>query len=114
MTTNQDVGHMVGWASSLEDIDREAGRLAVLCQVRVLEPAAIDRVIRGDRSVCGADNPLAFAKLRVLLLMHFTLHRRWAAELGEAQTRTIENYVIERLRKSMPELTQPWTAGPSA
>ena len=104
MTTNQDVGRRVGWARSLEDIDREAGRLAMLCQVSVLEPAAIDRVLRGDRSVCGADNPLAFAKLRDLLLMHFTLHRRWAAELGEAQTRTIENYVIERLRKSLPDL----------
>ena len=46
MTTNQDVGHMVGWASSLEDIDREAGRLAMLCQVRVLEPAAIARLRR--------------------------------------------------------------------
>jgi hypothetical protein len=99
---------MVGWARSLEDIDREVGRLALLCQVRILEPGVIDRVLRGDRSVCGTDNPRAFAKLRDLLLMHFTLRREWAAELGEAQTMAIESSVIERLRKALPDLGSNW------
>jgi hypothetical protein len=29
--------------------------------------------------------------------------------MGEPQIAAIENCVIERLRKSMPELTEPWT-----
>lgn len=43
-----------------------------------------------------------------LLLMHFTPRREWAAELGEAQTMAIENYVIERLRRSLPDLGSNW------
>jgi len=34
----------------------------------------------------------------------FTIHGKWAAELGEPQVVAIENYVIERLRKSLPDL----------
>ena len=108
MTTNRDAVAIGGWARSLEDLDREVGRLAMLCRVRILEPGAIDRVLRNDSSVCGADNPIAFTKLRNLLMMHFKLHHDWAAELGEEQTAAIENYVIEQLRKSMPDLTADW------
>lgn len=108
MTANSDAANMAGWARTLEELDREVGRLAMLCHVPILEPGVIDRVLANDRSVCASDSPLAFAKLRDLLLMHFTLHRRWAEEVGEAQTTAIESYVIERLRKSLPELTAAW------
>ena len=114
MNTKQDAVHIGGRARTLEELDRELGRLALLCRVPILEPGVIERVLHGDRQVCGADNPLAFTKLRDLLLMHFTIHGKWAAELGEPQVVAIESHVIERLRKSMPELTAPWTAGPSA
>ena len=108
MTTSQDAVRIGGWARSLEEIDREIGRLAMLCQVRILEPRAIDRVLRNDRSVCGTDNSIAFAKLRDLLIMHFTLHGQWAKELGEAETTAIERYVIDRLRKTLPDLPGDW------
>jgi hypothetical protein len=108
MTTKQDAARVGGWARSLEELDREIGRMAMLCRVRILERGAIDRVLHGDRLVCGTDNAVAFDKLRNLLIMHFTLHGKWAAELGEAQTRAIEDYVIERLRKSLPEMTADW------
>ena len=108
MTSKTDAVEMDGWARSLEELDREVGRLAMLCRVPVLERGVIDRVLANDRSVCGTDNAIAFAKLRNLLLMHFTLHGRWAEELGEDRTTAIERYVIERLRKSLPELTAAW------
>jgi hypothetical protein len=108
MTTKQDAVRIGGWARSLEELDREIGRLALLCRVRILQPGVIERVLHGDRMVCGTDNAIAFAKLRNLLTMHFTLHGKWAAELGEAQTTAIERYVIERLRKSLPDLTADW------
>jgi hypothetical protein len=108
MTTKLDGVRIEGWAKNLEDLDREVARLALLCRIRILEPGAIDRVLRNDHSVCGNDNPLAFAKLRNLLMMHFTLHGRWAAELGEAETSAIERYVLERLRASLPELLSDW------
>jgi hypothetical protein len=108
MTSKTDAVMMDGWARSLEELDREVGRLAMLCRVPILERGVIDRVLANDPSVCGNDNALAFAKLRDLLLMHFTLHSRWAEELGEDRTTAIERYVIERLRKSLPELTADW------
>ena len=114
MNTRQDAVRSAGRARTLEELDRELGRLALVCRVPILEPGVIDRVLHGDRGVCGTDNRVAFAKLRDLLIMHFTLHGQWAAELGETQVVAIEDHVIERLRKSMPELTQPWTRGPSA
>ena len=110
MTTDPDSLRNSGRARTLEELDREVGRLAMLCRVRILEPGAIERVLANDRSVCGSDNPAAFAKLRDLLIMHFVVHGRWAAELGEAQTASIERYVIERLRASMPELVADWPA----
>jgi hypothetical protein len=113
MDTKQDAVRLGGWTRTLEELDREIGRLALLCKVPILEPGVIDRVLRGDRLVCGTDNAIAFAKLRELLMMHFAIHKKWAAELGERQVATIESYVIERLAKSLPELTEPWIRRPS-
>ncbi|HUP08062.1 MAG TPA: hypothetical protein VMU47_12960 [Caldimonas sp.] len=110
MTNTPDGVRIGGWARNLEELDREVGRLAMLCHIRILEPGAIDRVLKNDRSVCGNDNPIAFAKLRDLLLMHFTLVGRWSGELGAGETAAIERYVLERLRKSLPELLADWHA----
>jgi hypothetical protein len=104
MSDQHDSVRIVGWARSLEELDREIGRLAMLCRVRIFEPGVIDRVLANDRSVCGDDNAMAFVKLRNLLMMHFAVHGKRAAEVGEAETAAIERYVLERLRTSMPEL----------
>jgi hypothetical protein len=108
MNTKQDPVRIAGRARTLEELDRELARLALLCRVPILEPGVIERVLHGDHLVCGADNPIAFAKLRDLLMMHFAVHKKWAAELGEPQVAAIEGYVIERLRKSLPELGGRW------
>ncbi|MBV9891235.1 MAG: hypothetical protein JO090_10175 [Rhizobacter sp.] len=104
MTTQPDPVRIEGWARSLEELDREVGRLAMLCRVRIFEPGAVERVLANDRSVAGDDNAVAFAKLRNLLMMHFAVHGKRAAEVGEAETAAIERYVFERLRTSMPDL----------
>ena len=109
--TKQDVVRIVGRTDTLEELDHELGRLALLCKVRILEPGVIERVLHGDSLVCGTDNPVAFAKLRDLLMMHFAVHKRWAAEMGEPQVIAIEKDVIERLRKSLPDLAAEWPAG---
>jgi hypothetical protein len=64
MTTNQDAVRTGRWARTLEELDHEVGRLAMLCGVPILERGVIERVLHGDRLVCGTDNPAAFAKLR--------------------------------------------------
>ena len=50
--------------NSLDDIDTEIARLALLCQVRILDPGVVERVVRNDASVCGTNNPAAFEKLQ--------------------------------------------------
>ena len=91
-------------ALTLEELDRELARLALLCRVRILDPGVIERVLRNDSSVCSADNAIAFRKLRNLLMVHFTLRTELADSIGQTKTAGIEAFVIARLRKSFPDL----------
>jgi sigma54-dependent transcription regulator len=94
------------WAENLEELDREIARLATLCHVRILDLGVIEQVLRKDASVCGTDNPAAFEKLHNLLMMYFAIRERTVDSIGQAQTVAIENYIIERLKKSFPGLGQ--------
>lgn len=96
------------WERNLEELDREVGRQALICRVRLFDPGVIDRVINGDDSVCAANNRIAFGKLRDLLRMHFMIRQKTAEELGQRRTRDIETYVIARLRRSFPDLGSSW------
>ena len=104
MTEKQDHFLIAWWADNLDELDREIARLALLCKVKILDPQVIERVLHKDTSVCGTDNPAAFAKLHDLIMMHFAIRDRSADALGQAQTAAIEAHVIERLKKSFPDL----------
>jgi hypothetical protein len=108
METRNDAYRIGWWEQNLEQLDRELARLATLCRVRILEPGVIDRLMQGDATVCGTDNPIAFRKLHDLLLMHFMVRQKSADALGQQQTAAIEVYVIERLKKSFPDLATEW------
>ena len=103
MTEHQDFPPAL-WAENLDELDREIARLALVCQVRILDRGVLQRILRKDASVCGTDNPLAFAKLHQLLMLHLALRERSLETLGQAKTEAIEDYVIERLKKSFPDL----------
>jgi hypothetical protein len=103
MTEHQDFPPAL-WAENLDELDREIARLALVCRVRILDRGVILRVLQRDASVCGTDNPLAFAKLHELLMLHLALREKSVEALGEAKTEAIEDYVIERLKKSFPDL----------
>jgi hypothetical protein len=98
----------VRWADDLEEVDREIVRLAGLCQVRVLEAGVIGRVLKNDASVCGTENPMAFRKLRHLLMLQLALRQKAAGSFGQALVTAIEDYVVERLRGSFPDLPGSW------
>ncbi|MBK8119838.1 MAG: hypothetical protein IPK39_12170 [Sulfuritalea sp.] len=99
------------WADNLENIDREIARLATLCQVRILQPGVIERVLRKDASVCGTSNEIAFAKLRDMIMLHFAVRQMSADVVGQTETAQIEDYVVERLKKSFPDLAVDWQQG---
>ncbi len=104
MTEQHDPARLAWWAQNLDELDREIAKLALLCRVQILDPGVMERVLRRDATVCGSDNPVAFEKLRGLLMMHLAIRQRSVAELGQTETLAIEDYVIERLRKSHPDL----------
>jgi hypothetical protein len=92
------------WESNFEELDGEIARLAMLCEIRILEPGAIQRVLQKDASVCGTDNPIAFAKLRGLLMMHLAIREKSVDVFGPATTARVEDYVIDRLKQRFPHL----------
>jgi hypothetical protein len=54
--------------------------------------------------MCGTDDPVAFAKLDQLLMLNLALREKSLEALEQAKTEAIEDYVIERLKKSFPNL----------
>jgi len=98
--------------NSLDDIDTEIARLALLCQVRILDPGVIDRVVRNDASVCGTTNRVAFQKLHHMIALHFGVLGSASAAHGQAQASRVEQQVIERLRARFPELAGDWPGAP--
>jgi len=103
-----DPVYRVLWTEDLEEVDREIAKLAMLCQVMILQPGVIGRVLKNDASVCGAANPVAFRKLHDLLMLHLAMREKAVDSFGPAQTAAMEDYVIERLRKSFPDLLGRW------
>src|SRR5438445_772302 len=87
------------WAKNLDDIDREVARLATICNVRILDPGVIERVLENDASVCGSSNPIAFGKLRNALMMHYHIREKAVGALGEAGTARVIADIVENLRQ---------------
>jgi len=102
----------IGWSTQdLEDVDREIARLAMLCEIRLLDPGVVRRVLRKDASVCGTANSSAFSKLQGLLMLHFAIRDKSAKAFGQAHTARIEAYIIERLKKSSLMLSEKLPRG---
>jgi hypothetical protein len=72
--------------SQLDAVDEEIARLSYLCDIRLLEPGNIERVIAGDETVCGKANPMAFKKLHNLAKVHYMLTEQTLKLLGPEET----------------------------
>lgn len=99
------------WENNLEAIDREIARMATLCRVDILDRDVVTRVIKNDASVCGTSNPKMFEKLRHMVMLHFAVRQKSADTIGQARTAQIEDYIVERLSKSFPDLGSEWKGG---
>ena len=91
--------HTQRWTKHFEGIDNEIGQLAKVCQIPLLDPGVIERVLQKDTLVCGHQNQRAFDKLRQLLMMHYSVRDKAVVALGEQETMLILGDIVERLRK---------------
>lgn len=92
-------GPNVGWwAGQLDEIDEEVARLCTICNVRILDPGVIARVIKGDESVCGTANKLAFKKLHDAVRIHYAVREKSSEYVGEEATMRAMEAIVARLR----------------
>jgi hypothetical protein len=102
--TDQPGGSQIEWwAKKFDDVDREIARLATICNVRILDEGVIERVIRKDASVCGSRNQLAFDKLRMLIMMHYSVRDDALEELGTIKTQALLEKLVMVLRERFGE-----------
>ena len=88
--------------AELASIDMEIARLAQLCGIHMLQAGVAEAVLRNDSSLCNSSNPVAWDKLRGLLVLHYHVVAENAAADGvEAAAETLRQAlqtVSERMR----------------
>ena len=77
----------------------EISKLAIACDVDILDPECVVRSVRGDEKVCRKNNPAAFKKLRTLLIMLFDLEGRALDRLGRDDLGSIADELIQNLAR---------------
>jgi hypothetical protein len=108
MTEQHNDLELAWWVKNIDELDREIGRLCVLCQVRILDPGIIERVLKQDASVCGTSNPVAFAKLHDMLMFYFANRKKAVEAVGQVETAQIEAHVIGELRSRFANVVGKW------
>jgi hypothetical protein len=87
------------WGNHIDGIMTEIGRQALICKVRLFDPGVIDAVLKGNESVCGSSNPIAFQKLKNLLEMGFLVKEKAYDRLGVLEAEELVKAVRETLRE---------------
>ena len=88
--------------AELASIDMEIARPAQLCGINMLQAGVAEAVLRNDNSLCNGSNPVAWDKLRGLLMLHYHVVAENAAADGvDAAAETLRQAlqtVSERMR----------------
>lgn len=77
------------WSRHLRGIADELLHLAVACDLRLRDPGVIERVLKGDATVCGRKNDIGFEKLRKLLMATYDSLGKAIDRIGPEETRKI-------------------------
>lgn len=94
----KDVKHR-HWHDQIEAVAGEISRLAIACNMKMMEPGIAERVLHGDESVCGRKNPEAFRKLRKHLMAFFQIRDSSVKRLGAKDTQEILDGVRAAIQK---------------
>ena len=87
------------WQRHLDGIADEMVRLTAICDLDLRVPGAIERVLKGDQSVCGKKNAIAFKKLQRLLAATYGSLNKAVGRIGTDQARAITAEIIGRIDK---------------
>jgi hypothetical protein len=87
------------WSKYFEEIDLQIAQLAVMCDIKVLDPGVAERILHNDATVCGKDKPETFQKLRALLMMHYSSQEKAMVSLGAEEALKLVRNTVERLRQ---------------
>jgi hypothetical protein len=77
------------WSRQIDGVAREVSKLSVACDIEILEPGIVDRILDNDDSVCGRKNPETFQDIRRLLMGLFVIEDRAVNRIGAEETKVI-------------------------
>lgn len=85
------------WSRHLEAIADELLHLSTACDVVLRDPGVIERIIKGDESVCGRKNEHGFRKLRALVMATYDSLGKSIERIGPAETKKITTAIAEHM-----------------
>ena len=85
------------WSRHLKGIADELLHLATACDLRLRDPGVIERVLKGDDTVCGRKNEIGFQKLRKLLMATYNSLGKAIDRIGPEETRKITEAITAEL-----------------
>lgn len=87
------------WGGQLDAVLEEIARNASLCSIKLLDPGIIERVLKNDESVCAQKNPIAFKKLRELVMLGFMTREKAFDRLGAVEADAMITVIREHLKE---------------
>jgi hypothetical protein len=95
------------WGGQIEDVMTEIARQATICDVKLLAPGMIEAVLHNNAAACGSTNPIAFKKMREMLMMGFVMREKSVERLGALETQELVAIIREHLQKRFDKLGGP-------
>jgi hypothetical protein len=86
------------WGRQIDAIVGEISKLAVACDVDVLDPNVVLQCLRGDESACKRKNPAAFKRIHELLMLLFTVSGKSLDRMGDAEFASLAGPVLDKIR----------------
>ena len=76
----------------------EVSKLAVACDIDILDPNVALQCLRGDESVSKRKNPAAFKRIHELLMLLFTVSGKSMERMSDAEFATLAGPVLDKVR----------------
>jgi len=87
------------WGHQLDAVMEQIAREAWICDVKLLDPGMIEAVLQDNAAACGSTNPVAFKKLRDLLMMGFVVREKAFDRMGADEADAMIRVIRESLQK---------------